>query len=474
MEYLNDSNSTNNNVVDNLDVLKDSQLNAMKTDEQINNFVENQDDSKSDDLLANLTKATKSPENSIDLNNLVDEIKELNKENELINDLLTDNQNKSTAVSEVNELIDQNVSQVNELTESTKRLLDDLNDSSAAALDQSSNVLNSSNLENLTAENFLETNLEQSLPSVRIVNSVVGDFLDSLVRESDVIKDETLETTQEESLLDNSNKENLNLSAKDTMLETTQEESLLDSSLENSLTNQSIPAINLLSPDESAQEFSLIDVSSGSIAEAKNEETTLLDQLINQSEVTGTNKELLQSVEKNESKDGGFFNELNQELNKTVDQFISDIKPNDEIEAKVGELKNEDDKQEAANLHRDQTFIVSETNESLNKELKHEENNEQVNKFDDKGETSNLVNEAKTELASKTSKSAEIMNQSQEILKQADKLISSQRNSIDAIGLGSDQTNDQQATNQAPSSEKPQSSETAKPTKQSSKKCIIS
>ena len=590
MEHLNDSlvNATNNNVVDNLEVLKDSQLKVLETAEQLNDLIEKQPDPKNDSSAAN-DHASKDGVNLVDLTedpskdevNLVDLTEDPKEVDDKVNELIGELTSQAEDQQQVNELISELTSQTDqateekpasddlitntsagELTDFTKQLFDDLNDTSNTNTLDSSKVLNSSNLENLTAENFLEHNI----PSNH--QGAIDDLLDCSVKESN--KDNAIDFTQE-SCLEDSNKENLsapdapatqNDKASENLLDQfglDRDDSKDDSRLEADVSIGEKEAMRgqcFSLVDDSAKEISLIEISSDDIVvdqQVKPEEPSLqsdpLDQPI---EPEPTNSELLTVSVSDEqaadstsaAKSDGFFNELNKELNATADELnnmmsnsitILDEQVKEQPQAeqqtledhvtKADEIKPDQTENESQTaddqLAKSKTFVVHKSEEPAKNEIEQVLDKEQQAtgeqpKTETKEESSQPASEQPKEGSwvdldtaepvaplpvspKRGSKASEVLTESQEILKNADRLIEAKRNSINQDiripGLEISQSNEQElakqqpATSEATTSEPPAASEspanesgsanTSKSTKHLSlseraKRCVIS
>lgn len=501
MENLNDSlsNANNNNVVDSLDALKDSQSKALETVEQINNLIEKQnptDDSAASESKAelNLTDLVENQQQAdTKVNELVSELanesnETYDKVNELVSELTV--QTEEQVNDKVNELVteltadqtaeekpvDDLITNTSELSESTKQLFDDLNDTSNTNTLDSSKVLNSSNLENLTAENFLE----HSIPSNH--QAVIGDLLDCSVKETDG-KEHLLDFTQESSV-EESSKENLS----DSAAIQNDKVNLLDElglNKDNSrVDGEQIQCINLT---DDSKEISLIDISSDDILDVQTiqatsqEEPSLQSDLLDQPREPA-NSELLTALvsdadSTSAAKPDGFFNELNKELHATADELnnmMSSITIQNEKEQPVADQledhvtkvdeteqvqKPAEETTAADQLAKSETFVVEKAEvkneiESVSdkeqqpaseppKEEPKEETKEE-SKVEIKEESSQAAGEQpKEEVASdsdpisplptcskRDSKASEVLTESQEILKNADRLIEAKRNSI--------------------------------------------
>jgi len=195
------------------------------------------------------------------------------------------------------------------------------------------------------------------------------------------------------------------------------------------------------------------------------QQNTLLEQLCNEpQESTTDNQNLLTSLVNDELKDepkdeigGELFHELNEKLNKKVDEFINTLEPTENItqvqqtledfvindeskankteeikidEAKLDE-KSSDNKESTSEPIENETIL---SNEPSNKESPKKTVTEEVlniehqetNKDNDDSEIATIIPTSNPE----TSKIEDVLNESQEILKQADELIASKKNSI--------------------------------------------
>lgn len=513
MEHLNNSlaNATNNNVVDNLEALKDSQSKVLETAEQLNDLIEKQPDQteKQPDQTngdakneVNLVDLNDDPKSSVDdANKVDDQVNELVSEltsqaddqqqvNELVNEL-TSQTDRATEEKPASDDLINNDSSINnaDLTESTRQLFDDLNDTNNTNTLDSSKVLNSSNLENLTAENFLE----HSIPSNH--QGVIEDLLDCSVKE--IQSDNVLDFTQAISL-DDSNKENAADADKpsENLLEQlglNQDDSKDAARLETEVSINEKEALQCVTLVDDSKEISLIEISSDDIKvdePVKPAEPALQSDLLDQpiKEEAKDSEILAASVieetadSTSAAKSDGFFNELNKELHATADELnnmmshiaIRDEQANEQPQVeqetledhvtKADEIEPAQTKNESQTpddqLAKSKTFVIRKSVESAEKnEIEQVQNKEQATS--EQQATNEPTNEPTTESKEtsqpageqpkegswvdldkaepvaplpispkRDSRASEVLTESQEILKNADRLIESKRNSI--------------------------------------------
>lgn len=513
MEHLNNSlaNATNNNVVDNLEALKDSQSKVLETAEQLNDLIEKQPDQteKQPDQTngdakneVNLVDLIDDPKSSVDdVNKVDDQVNELVSEltsqaddqqqvDELVNEL-TSQTDRATEEKPASDDLINNDSSINnaDLTESTRQLFDDLNDTNNTNTLDSSKVLNSSNLENLTAENFLE----HSIPSNH--QGVIEDLLDCSVKE--IQSDNVLDFTQAISL-DDSNKENAADADKpsENLLEQlglNQDDSKDAARLETEVSTNEKEALQCVTLVDDSKEISLIEISSDDIKvdePVKPAEPALQSDLLDQpiKEEAKDSEILAASVieetadSTSAAKSDGFFNELNKELHATADELnnmmshiaIRDEQANEQPQVeqetledhvtKADEIEPAQTKNESQTpddqLAKSKTFVIRKSVESAEKnEIEQVQNKEQATS--EQQATNEPTNEPTTESKEtsqpageqpkegswvdldkaepvaplpispkRDSRASEVLTESQEILKNADRLIESKRNSI--------------------------------------------
>lgn len=513
MEHLNNSlaNATNNNVVDNLEALKDSQSKVLETAEQLNDLIEKQPDQteKQPDQTngdakneVNLVDLIDDPKSSVDdVNKVNDQVNELVSEltsqaddqqqvNELVNEL-TSQTDRATEEKPASDDLINNDSSINnaDLTESTRQLFDDLNDTNNTNTLDSSKVLNSSNLENLTAENFLE----HSIPSNH--QGVIEDLLDCSVKE--IQSDNVLDFTQAISL-DDSNKENAADADKpsENLLEQlglNQDDSKDAARLETEVSINEKEALQCVTLVDDSKEISLIEISSDDIKvdePVKPAEPALQSDLLDQpikeepkdSEILAASVIEETADSTSAAKSDGFFNELNKELHATADELnnmmshiaIRDEQANEQPQVeqetledhvtKADEIEPAQTKNESQTpddqLAKSKTFVIRKSAESAEKnEIEQVQNKEQATS--EQQATNEPTNEPTTESKEtsqpageqpkegswvdldkaepvaplpispkRDSRASEVLTESQEILKNADRLIESKRNSI--------------------------------------------
>jgi len=509
---MNDSNVTNNNVVDSLNVLlKDEQSKAsdLSNAHDIISFDSN-DEIKTDsnqetctvgdlmEKLDDLSDEKSKMEEKLKVDDLLKSNTEQSKSEDLLTaDNLLESESKEEKIQTTEEL-STNIDRSENEIKTTDLLIEQSDqikaDETATLIEQFSNKdSNTSNTiasidpvqQNLTFDTSLEQSRDQAALSA--INSMIEDCSVKETEINNSSQNITIDTNQDlnestqENILDRIDLTNDSINeTKNTTIDladqSTKETNLVDMSID-SLTNQSASqqAVDLI--NDSKKEISLMEISDDNqtVQQEASKCSALLDPS-NQSSIESTVKNV-----STESTDTSFFKTMNSHLNKTVDEFLDEIKPAESIanstETPTNQqtledfvIKNEDEtKPEEIDMIRSETFILHKTQDSQASEENEEAKNplkqtcelfkpsteqlatklenltveetikteDDIVKIEEKTEepTKEVVVESTSQEPESSKSKDDIFTQSQEYLKQADKLIAEKKNQINDINI---------------------------------------
>jgi len=472
----------NNNIVENLDVLKEAQSiendlknsneiaslsNDKSTDDKLNAecLLESNDDqvkqeSKPQTIVDNLI--------NLDNNEKSSEVQELKsdqvKQEELsVENLLNEEQkeNVSTATDFINELRNQATEKTSELTKSGEQLLEDLNDTTSNTVDSA----------NLTAEQSLEETRESLTGNNLILNLSEDCSVQETKEVGQNLIHVSLDSTQ------NSSNDQQNTSADLSVTENL----LKQLGLDNSTVDESNDSINLA--DQTTKEISLINISADETIEQAEQQ---IDQQLASETITEIKKESSE-----------MFKDLTTQMNQTLVNFIEEIKPTEIVSQVEPVLEDFVTKNEESKLNKSETFIVHKT-DAPNEENKPTESNEACSLIKEeesikKEPAEESVKELVSEQISKAAETIshvidevkdDVLTQSKEYLKKADELIAEKKNLISDIKIpglnvkseekAEDKVSTEKAESSNQSSNQQEDNQATEKSKQTNKKCIIS